>query len=203
MDAVTELEERKHPDKKVVPAGIFYYNIKDPMVDKQSGITEEEIGSQILEQLKMNGLVNSDLEVIEHLDREIETKSDVIPVAMKNGLIQENYSTVASEKRFHLLKGFVREQLKNSGRGILEGDIRVKPYKQGMATACDYCPYHAVCGFDQKVKGYGFRRFSSMKPEEVWEQIIGESEETGMAGEAVNESERMAAADQNEGGGAE
>ena len=56
------------------------------MVEKQSGISGEEIENQILEQLKMNGLVNSDLEVIEHLDREIETKSDVIPVAVKNGL---------------------------------------------------------------------------------------------------------------------
>lgn len=183
MDAVMELEERKHPEKKVVPAGIFYYNIKDPMVDKQSGITGEEIENQILAQLKMNGLVNSDLEVIEHLDREIESKSDVIPVAIKNGLIQENYSTVASEKRFLQLKEFVREQLKSSGKEILGGDIRIKPYKQGTATACDYCPYHAVCGFDQKVKGFGFRRFSAMKPEEVWEQIIGEDEEAGKTGE--------------------
>ena len=190
MDAVMELEERKHPDKKVVPAGIFYYNIKDPMVEKQRGISGEEIENQILEQLKMNGLVNSDLEVIEHLDREIETKSDVIPVAMKNGLIQENYSTVASEKRFGLLKGFVREQLKRSGREILGGDIRVKPYKQGMATACDYCPYHAVCGFEQKVKGFGYRRFPSMKPEEVWEQIIGESEEAEESHEGMLEESK-------------
>ncbi len=38
---------------------------------------------QILKQLRMNGLVNSDLEVIHHLDREIQKESDVIPVAVK------------------------------------------------------------------------------------------------------------------------
>ena len=48
MDAVMELEERKHPDKEVVPAGIFYYNIKDPLVEKEAGMTpdEETIGSR-------------------------------------------------------------------------------------------------------------------------------------------------------------
>ena len=28
MNAAMELEQRNHPDKQVVPAGIFYYNIK-------------------------------------------------------------------------------------------------------------------------------------------------------------------------------
>ena len=92
MDAVTELEERKHPGKEVVPAGIFYYNIKDPLVDtdKENAETPEEIEMEILRQLRMNGLVNSDLEVISHMDRAIEKKSDVIPVALKDGMIQEN-----------------------------------------------------------------------------------------------------------------
>ena len=43
MDAVLELEQRKYPDKEVVPAGIFYYNIKDPLVDKEDEQTPESI----------------------------------------------------------------------------------------------------------------------------------------------------------------
>lgn len=187
MDAVMEMEERKNPGKKVIPAGIFYYNIKDPMVEKQTGITEAEIESRILEQLKMNGLVNSDLDVIGHLDREIEKKSDVIPVSLKNGLIQESYSTVASEKRFLALKDFVHNRLKQSGLEILDGSASVKPYKQGTNTACDYCPYHAVCGFDTKAPGYGYRRFSSMKPEQVWEQILESAEMTNQRKEAAGD----------------
>ena len=37
MDAAVEMEERRHPDKEVVPAGIFYYHIGDPIADKQEG----------------------------------------------------------------------------------------------------------------------------------------------------------------------
>lgn len=38
------------------------------------------------------------------MDRAIEKKSDVIPVALKDGMIQENYSSVASGRRFEILK---------------------------------------------------------------------------------------------------
>ena len=182
MDAVMELEERKHPDKDVVPAGIFYYNIKDPLVEKESGTApdDETIEQQILKQLKMNGLVNSELEVIKHLDREIEKESDVIPVAMKDGVIQEARSSVANRRRFEALKTYVRDKVKAAGTEILNGEIGVNPYQQGTRTACDYCPYHPVCGFDKKTGGYQYRRFKSAKPEEIWAEI----EEPGKEGPA-------------------
>ena len=171
LDAALEMEERKNPGKEVVPAGIFYYNIQDPLVEKKEAMTPEEIEQQILRQLRMNGLVNRELEVIRHLDREIETQSDVIPVALKAGLIQESRSSVASGKRFEQLKSYVNQKLRTAGRDILEGDTSLKPYKQSARTACDYCPYHAVCGFDTKTAGYGYRKLKALKPEEIWEEL--------------------------------
>ncbi|WP_302327046.1 PD-(D/E)XK nuclease family protein [Enterocloster lavalensis] len=171
LDAALEMEERKNPGKEVVPAGIFYYNIQDPLVEKKAAMTPEEIEQQILRQLRMNGLVNRELEVIRHLDREIETQSDVIPVALKAGLIQESRSSVASGKRFEQLKSYVNQKLRTAGRDILEGDTSLKPYKQSARTACDYCPYHAVCGFDTKTAGYGYRKLKALKPEEIWEEL--------------------------------
>lgn len=176
MDAVTELEQRKHPKKQVVPAGIFYYQIKDPLVDKEEIQTPEEIQEQILKQLRMNGLVNSDLEVIEHLDHQIEQKSDVIPVAMKNGMIQEHYSSVASTRRFEILRQYVRSQIKRSGLEILKGRASAEPCTEGSGSACEYCPYHSVCGFDTRIEGCRFRRFPALKPEEVWE-LMGDEQE--------------------------
>ena len=46
-------------------------------------MTDEEIEAGILRKLRMNGLVNSSLDVIRHMDREIEKESDVIPVALE------------------------------------------------------------------------------------------------------------------------
>jgi len=108
LDAVTELARRRFPDKEVVPAGIFYYNIKDPVVDGEDVEDPEDVDRLILEQLRMNGLVNSDLQVIGHMDRDIRSRSDVIPVAMKDGLIQQQYSSVAGSRHFEALKLYVR-----------------------------------------------------------------------------------------------
>lgn len=177
LDAAMEKEQRRHPDKQVLPAGIFYYNIADPMVEKTEEMSEEEKEAEILRTLRMNGLVNSRAEAISHLDRRIETESDVIPVAYKAGIIQEAKSSVANEKRFLAMTGFVNQKIKAMGREILDGRITVDPYKKGEKTACDYCPYHGICGFDLKTKGYGFRRFKPMKPEAVWEEIEKSVEE--------------------------
>ncbi len=178
MDAVTELERRRFPAKDVVPAGIFYYNIKDPVVDQEDVDVPEDIDRLILEQLRMNGLANSDPEVISRMDREIRSKSDVIPVAVKDGLIQERYSSVAGSRHFEALKMYVRQKVKEDGLEILAGKTAAVPYKQGGRSACDYCPYHGVCGFDLKVSGYRFRRFPAMKAADVWEEILeGENED--------------------------
>ena len=171
MDAALKMQENRHPGKQAVPAGIFYYHIDDPVIDREDGMTDEEIEAGILRRLRMNGLVNSSLDVIRHMDRDIEKESDVIPVALKDGYVQEVKSSVAGGKRFARLADFVNGQLKTMGGEILDGNVAVNPYKQGNRTACDYCPYHSVCGFDLKTDGYGFRRFRPMKAEEIWKEI--------------------------------
>ena len=171
MDAALRMEKTKHPGKEAVPAGIFYYHIDDPLLERKEGMTEAEIEEGIRKKLRMNGLVNSNLEVIRHMDREIEKESDVIPVALKDGLIQGTRSSVAGGDRFSSLTGFVRRRLEQMGEEILEGNIEVSPYKQGNRTACDYCPYHSVCGFELKTAGYSYRRLGALNPEEIWTEI--------------------------------
>lgn len=177
MDAAMEIEAKKHPEKEVVPAGIFYYHIQDPVAEGQEGITPEDIEKQILKRLRMNGLVNSGLDIIHHLDREIERESDVIPVAVKDGYVQESRSSVASTRQFEALRKFVKRKLRSAGQEILKGTMGTKPYKQGNQTACDFCPYHAICGFDSRTAGYGYRRLKGMKPEEIWAEIDQERED--------------------------
>jgi len=184
MDAVLELQQRNHPEKEIVPAGIFYYNIKDPLVEKEDEQTPESILGDILEQLKMNGLVNMDDDIMGHMDHVLEGedatgKSAVIPAALKRGAIQSSYSSVAHTEGFAALRQYVRNYLKKSGREILAGSIDAEPYKDGRNSACTYCPYHGVCGFDTRIKGYRYRRFPALKPEEVWPKIVrgGETDE--------------------------
>ncbi len=176
MDAVTEMTQHHYPGKEIIPAGILYYNIADPLADKKGEPDPERIDAEILKKLRMNGLVNSELEAVRHLDRTIEKESDVIPVVLKDGEVQAGRSSVANRERFARLSQFVHRKLKEAGREILDGEIGVEPYKNGQRTACDYCPYHAVCGFDRKTSGYEFNRWKNRKTEEIWEEICREQQ---------------------------
>ena len=176
MDAVTEMAQHHYPDKEIVPAGILYYNIADPLAEKKGQPDPEKIDAEILKKLRMNGLVNSELKVVRHLDRTIEKESDVIPVVLKDGEVQAGRSSVANRERFARLSQFVHRKLKEAGQEILDGEIGVAPYKNGQRTACDYCPYHAVCGFDRKTSGYEFNRWKNRKTEEIWEEICREQQ---------------------------
>ena len=176
MDAVTEMAQHHYPYKEIVPAGILYYNIADPLAEKKGQPDPEKIDAEILKKLRMNGLVNSELEVVRHLDRTIEKESDVIPVVLKDGEVQAGRSSVANRERFARLSQFVHRKLKEAGQEILDGEIGVAPYKNGQRTACDYCPYHAVCGFDRKTSGYEFNRWKNRKTEEIWEEICREQQ---------------------------
>lgn len=182
MDAAMEKIGREYPDKTVVPAGLFYYHIEDPMVERKPVESEEETNADILKALRMNGLVNGDREALAHLDNrlgeEATVDSDVVPVSIKNEAIVERRSQAAGEEKFRVLGAYVNRKMKHMGREILDGNIAASPYKNGQKTACDHCPYHSVCGFDLKTDGYQFRRFDKLSPEEIWGKMEEKDKET-------------------------
>ena len=120
----------------------------------------------------MNGLVNGDREALAHLDNrlgeEATVDSDVVPVSIKNEAIVERRSQRQGKKNSVCWARMSNRKMKHMGREILDGNIAASPYKNGQKTACDFCPYHSVCGFDLKTDGYQFRRFDKLSPEEIW-----------------------------------
>ncbi len=185
MNAALELEQQKHKDKKVKPAGIFYYNIDDPMVERAD--SEEAIDQLLLKELRMNGLVNKEEHVISLLDRAFgtadalspSTKSWVIPVeTVKDGSLGKR-SSVASDQEFQLMGNYVREKIAKEGQEILDGNIAIYPYRQGDKNACKYCAYQAVCNFDTKLPGNQFRNLKKLGNDQVWKEMERKEKEKG------------------------
>ncbi|CUN12146.1 ATP-dependent helicase/deoxyribonuclease subunit B [Blautia hydrogenotrophica] len=167
LDAALLVEQKKYPDREVIPAAIFYYNIKDPMIKAS---IEEDIGKveqKILRELKVNGLVQSDPRGIEHLDVTMET----LPLTKnKDGSFRKG-SSVASLHQFGLLSDYVKGKIQNLRREILEGNAQAAPYQMDKKEACTYCPYRGICGFDQKIPGFFYRRLKNLEEKEVWEKL--------------------------------
>ena len=171
LDAAVEAEKKKHPDKMVIPAGIFYYNIKDPVVEIETpDTTEKEIRDLILKELRMNGLVNEKEEIVSLMDKTIDKKSDVIPVSYNKEGVSKT-SSVVTEEQFQSLSSYVRRKIKNMGEEIFSGSTEINPYEKGQKRACDFCEYRFVCGFDERLAGYEYHRLKDLKPEDIWKMI--------------------------------
>lgn len=167
LDGALNVEKRNHPDKEVIPAGVFYYNIKDPMIQSKAAEDVETITGQILKKLKMNGLASSDEAILEKLDQTMES----LPVSRnKNGSLSKR-SQVADAGQFEALRRFVNQKIENIRKEILDGEVHIQPYELGSRNGCDYCPYSGICGFDPKIPGYEFRRLKQFSDEEIWKNI--------------------------------
>lgn len=173
MNAALELEKRVHPDKKIEPAGIFYYHMEDPMLDKNDGETPEQVQRRILKQLRPNGLVNADAEAVTAMDIHFEKDSNVIPVSKNKDGSYSRYASVATPEQLEKLSAFVTEKMKEIGCAILKGEADAAPYERKGKTACDYCPFREICRFDRKVPGTQYRRLKEFTPQEIWE-LFGE-----------------------------
>lgn len=171
MNAAMEMESRKHPDKEIVPAALLYYHIDDPIIETPVELTDEQINEQILAKLRMNGVVNSDPEVVERLDRYMQDKSVVIPVEKKKDGSFSARSGVLSREEMQLISSYVDAKIRSIGREILDGKIAANPYEKGNEEACTYCAYKKVCGFDGSIPGYEKRQLEDLDKQALMQRM--------------------------------
>ncbi len=167
MNAAMETEARKYPDKEIVPAALLYYHIDDPVAETGEELSDEELNARIVSQLRMNGVVNADPDIVGKLDGSFADKSDVIPVERKKDGSFSARSGVMSREQLQLISDYANQKIKEIGRQMLDGCISVNPYEKGGGEACTYCPYQKVCGFDSAIPGYRKRKLEDMDREAV------------------------------------
>lgn len=171
MNAAMELESRKHPDKEIVPAALLYYHIDDPTIETPVELTDEQINEKILAKLRMNGVVNSDPEVVERLDHYLQDKSAVIPVEKKKDGSFSARSGILSREEMQLVSAYVDAKIRDIGREILDGKIAANPYEKGNEEACTYCAYKKVCGFDGSIPGYEKRQLEDLDKQTLMQRM--------------------------------
>lgn len=210
MNAARALEEKTHPGKKVIPAGILYYNIDDPMIQRddfenmENEDAREKLMEDVLLKLKCNGLVNGSPEVIRLFDRDFTKDSSVIPVSMTASGALSKRSQTASAAQFDALGDFASKKVEALGAEILAGKILVNPYIRGTKSACTYCLFRSVCGFDERIDGFSYRRLSGMSADDAWKAIFewneihGENKVSPKSEKSVENMERREVDDHGE-----
>ncbi|MCC8142267.1 MAG: helicase-exonuclease AddAB subunit AddB [Lachnospiraceae bacterium] len=172
LDAIMEMLRESHPEKEIIPAGILYSHLDEPMVEDAPD--EAAIKKKLLDALRPSGMVNSDPDICRRMDRDLKEgeKSDVMPISLKKGgSVSSSGTNAASTEAFGDLMEYVRQYTKEAARKMLEGCIEVNPYRMGKNEGCKHCAYSGVCGFDLRIAGCQYREEADLKDDEAMKRI--------------------------------
>ncbi|MBO5413897.1 MAG: helicase-exonuclease AddAB subunit AddB [Clostridia bacterium] len=142
------------------PVGMLYFNLIEPIISKNRNLSDEEIEEEIRKAFRMKGLILSDIKIIKMMDNNLETgASKIIPVTLdKSGNISATRSSVLTKEEFTSLQKKIRKLIKQIADEILSGCIEIKPTynPKQKKSACEYCPYKTICGFNPKKNVYEY-----------------------------------------------
>jgi ATP-dependent helicase/nuclease subunit B len=183
MNAVCDQVRAGEKVKAVVPAGVFYYHIDDPLIE--TSLSDELMGTgqipegELLKALKMEGLAvgdETDNSLIRVMDRAPQDPPAIMPVAYNKDGISVKRSSIISPDDFAWLSIFVKERQKKLADRIFKGDIAVDPYIYGKDSPCTYCSFKAVCRFEPGSRGYSYRRLKRVAKDEGFGRLAKEAE---------------------------
>lgn len=166
LDAVTKLEE-------VIPAGVLYFNVIDPIIKAGKNKTQEEIELEIKKKFKMQGLILADVTVVRKMDKTLEKgASTLIPAYIDaSDTISSKMSSSVTKEQFEQLQKYTYTLMKQIAKEMLSGSISLKPYYQmkNKKTPCEYCEYKTICQFNSNQNGYNY--IPNLDKHEVLEKI--------------------------------
>ena len=122
------------------PAGMFYFNIKDPIegIDSKSAKQAREIMDRDPgDTYKLRGRYISEPGVLE-----------AMPASVLAGKSEKDRSL--SREEYEEVRNDVIKQIEKTASGIIRGAIDISPLKEGGRLACTYCSYKPVCRRDRE-----------------------------------------------------
>lgn len=128
---------------EVLPAGVLYTPLATPSVTADYGTEPDEIKKEADKNLKMNGLVLSDADIVSAM--EAQGKGRYIPVSLtKDGAVAKSASALQPEELQEVL-AYSKRLVATMADKLIFGDVAAQPMMH-QVNSCQYCPYGAVCG---------------------------------------------------------
>lgn len=161
----------------VVPCGALFVPARDPVLSARRDVDEETLRRMREKELRRSGLLVDDPALLEAMEHGMEKDGRFLPVGFKKdgAFTSASLSGLTSLERLGKLHGHIHKVLSQMGEELLAGRTEVHPTRRGpQETACQWCPYGAVCQFDGRM-GDKYRAVGGMNTEEFWQQIEDEA----------------------------
>lgn len=165
-------------EEDVMPAGVLYFNLIDPIIKCDRSATNDDIEKEIKKKFKMQGLILADVKVVKMMDTTLDSgASNIIPAYIgKDGDLSKSKTSGVSRQQFEYLQKYMKKIIKQISTEIMSGNIDIRPYYKKKKKPCDYCQYKAVCGFDTSNGNNNYNYISEMEKNAVLEMIKEEVE---------------------------
>ncbi len=163
---------------RIVPGGALYIPARTAFVQAPRETDDETLDRLRRRQLRRSGLILNEPAVIEAMEHGIEKEGEFLPIGfLKNGGVSAaSRTSLASMEQLGQLSEHIRLVLKTMGRELRKGKMDARPVRRGPTeTACQWCPYRAVCRFDAKL-GDKPHNIAKIGAEEFWQEINAELE---------------------------
>ncbi|SHK47480.1 DNA helicase/exodeoxyribonuclease V, subunit B [Clostridium cavendishii DSM 21758] len=158
-----------------IPGAILYFRIDDPIIKSSKNLSDEEIKKRVLKELKLDGLIIRDAEIVRSMDKDIDGYSLIIPARINSdGSLGKNKSLI-TEEQFDMLRNYVNLKMIELCDEMISGNIIIEPIKNNKDTACKYCDYTHICQFDTSIKDNNFKLIRKRTEDEIWEDIAAKT----------------------------
>lgn len=167
MDATCKIED-------VMPAGLLYFNLIDPVIKANKPMSDEQIEQEIRKNFKMNGLILADVKVVKMMDKTLDVgASNIIPAYIdKEGNLSKKSNSI-TKSQFEDLQNYTNKIIKQISEEILKGKIDLEPYynTKTKKTPCEYCDYKTICQFKAGQYGNNYNYIGKREKEEILNSI--------------------------------
>lgn len=126
----------------LIPAGILYMPAMVPVVDAAFDTSEAAVLKERTKKLRMNGLVLSDMDVLEGMEKDMA--GVYIPVSSKGDSVKGT-DNLASLEEFGAIFSKIDSLIGAMATELSAGKVDATPATI-CYEACEYCPYSSVCG---------------------------------------------------------
>ena len=167
MNAVMDQLRKDGEGREILPSAMLYYRLDNPMTDADPENADFEDGGFVVtdedrkklrKKLRPTGMVLDEEDSLLHLDHNLPGSSEVIPVQTNKERKPDARSRTYTGDRFREMTGAATETMCRVAENILKGATDASPARlDEKRTACDYCEYKNVCGFDIRIPGYDYR----------------------------------------------
>ena len=142
MCAMMENKEKLNT-KNVIPAALSYFTISNKILSIPNYEKDDSKIAEILKkELKLRGIYINDIEVLKRLDNNIQNPKDSY-LEVSPRTINNANKNLPQEVFIEECKN-VRHILKEIGKEIIKGNVKIKPNKD-IQNVCEYCSYASVC----------------------------------------------------------